>query len=119
VIADRSRLIAVHSSLLTGFPSSIVINNPSAVATSTTLTILDARDGTTLGTYNTPQVPANGHIILASTAIEAAIGVTPSSNMYHYVVKADSGFKGFMQHLVTNSQAGVITDMTTVCSVGP
>src|SRR5581483_1756375 len=58
VIADRSRLIAVHSSLLTGFPSSIVINNPTAAAASTTLTILDARDGTTLGTYTTAQVPA-------------------------------------------------------------
>jgi hypothetical protein len=119
VIADRSRLIAVHSSLLTGFPSSIVINNPGSVAASTVLTILDARNGNTLGTYTTAAVPANGHIIVTSAAIEASLGLTPSGDMYHYVVKTDSSFKGFMQHLVTNSQAGVITDMTTVCSVGP
>jgi hypothetical protein len=119
VIADRSRLIAVHSTLLTGFPSSVVINNPTPVAASAKLTILDARNGNTLGTYTSASVPANGHIIVSSAAIEAAIGLTPSAGMYHYVVKADASFTGFMQHLVTNSQAGVVTDMTTVCSVGP
>ena len=33
--------------------------------------------------------------------------------MYHYVIQAEGAFTGFLQHLVNNTQAGAITDMTT------
>src|SRR6185436_10719170 len=39
----------------------------------------------------------------------------PPAGVLHYVVKIEGTFTGFLQHLVTNTQAGVVTDMTTAC----
>jgi hypothetical protein len=116
--ADPAKLSAVHSSLLdSGFPSSVAVNNTGTTGASATLGIYDANTGTKLGTYTTASIPANGQLILATKTIETSIGRTPTSVMYHYVIKQEGTFTGFLQHLVTNKQAGVITDMTTTCAV--
>lgn len=117
VTAAPRSLSGVHSSLLgSGFPSSLVINNTGDTARAAVLTIYDARNGEMLGsTYTTTMVAPNGHISVPVSTIETAIGATPSAGQYHYVVEADSSFTGFLQHLVNNVQAGVITDMTTTC----
>jgi len=116
--SDSAKLSAVHSTLLDyGFPSSVAVNNISTVAASATLGIYDANTGAKLGTYTTASVPANGQLIVAINTIETAIGRTPTSVMYHYVIKQEGTFTGFLQHLVNNKQAGVVTDMTTACAL--
>ena len=42
-------------------------------------------------------------------------------HVFHlYVVRTEGNFTGFLQHLVDNTQAGVVTDMSTVCALaGP
>ena len=118
VTADRAVLSGVHSSLIAaGFPSTIVINNTGSVATTVSLGIYDAATGNKRGTYVSPSISANGQAVVAVTTMEADIGMMPTANMYHYVVKAESQFDGFLQHLVNNIQVGVITDMTTACAI--
>ena len=119
VTAAGTTLVGVHSSLLNGgYPSTVVVNNTGAQASTAALALYDARDGTKLGVYTTPVIPAGGAQAIALVTMELAIGRTPSAGMYHYVIKADIPFTGFFEHLVNNLQAGVTTDMTTECAMG-
>jgi hypothetical protein len=118
VAAQAGDLINVHSSILDfGFPSSVVVSNPSTAAAAATLGIFDARNGARIGTYTTASVPAGGRLIIPVAAIQAAIGYTPVADVYHYVIRAEGTFSGFLQHLVSNSNVGVTTDMTTMCQL--
>jgi len=118
-VTAASRILSgVHSSVLgSGFPSSVVVNNTSSSPAAATLTFYDARDGAMLGTYSTGMVSANGHVTIGVDVMETDMGVSPASNQFHYIIQADSGFPGFLQHLVNNVQAAVITDMTTGCTL--
>ena len=118
VTADKTRLTGVHSSLLgNSYPSQVYVNNLGA-ANSATLGIYDARDGSLRGTYTTPSIPTNAQFTAAASSLEVAIGRSPGdSGMYHYVVKIENPFIGFMEHLVNNLQARVLTDMTTACAM--
>lgn len=118
VTADRTQISGVHSSLLgSGYPSTVAVNNTGATATTVTLGVYDARNGSKLGTYVTTPVQPGGQVLVTMAAIEAAINVQPSTGMFHYVVKAESAFTGFLQHLLNNAQVGVVTDMTTTCDL--
>ncbi len=115
------RLGAVHTSKIgdAGYPSTVIVTNTGATATTVTLTIADATDATSLGTYQTASIPAGGQAILPITTIEN--GATPKivvGNRAHYVITA-TAFSGYLQHQLNNSQVGVITDMTTTCSFQP
>lgn len=116
VNANITTAIAFHSSLLdTGYPSTLVIRNSGFSSSVAELTITDARDGTELGVYTTAAIPADGQLLLSAADIEAEIGVTPTSGMFHYNISVTNGFSGYLQQLVTNQTAGVVTDMTAVC----
>ena len=118
VTSDRTRLSGIHSSLIgASYPSTVVVNNTGKAAAGVRLGIYDARDGSKRGTYVTATIPPNGQAFVSVAAIEAASGA-PAPGMYHYVVKVEGVFTGFLQHLVTNTKAGVITDMTTACLLG-
>jgi hypothetical protein len=117
-----TRVANVHSSALgsLGYPSTIVVYNTSAVAAPVVLHVADAVTGASLGTYAPATIPANGQMVLAIPAFEAALGITPdmlkSGAMSHYIITVQNLFIGYIQHLVNNTQVGVITDMSTVCS---
>lgn len=120
ITANTSQVASVHSSVLDyGYPSSVAINNTGAsAATGLALGIYDARNGAKLGTYTVASIPANSKLILTVAAIEASARITPTSGMFHYVIKVEGTLTGFLQHLVNNLQAAVTTDMTTVCGFG-
>ncbi len=117
-VSSNTALAAnVHSSLLdTNYPSTVAVNNTGSAAQAFTLGVFDARSGARLGTATTAAIPANGQLLLAVSAIERAINLTPAGALFHYVVKLESG-TGFLQHLVNNQARAVITDMTTVCQL--
>jgi|GEM_PF-1604075 len=119
VASSASQLINVHSSVLNGpgFPSSVVVSNPTTAAFTATLGIFNAVTGARVGTYTTASVAAGARLIIPIATIESQIGYTPASDVFHYVIRAEGTFNGFLQHLVTNSSAGVITDMTTMCQL--
>ncbi len=116
VTTNAGRLASVHSSLLDdGYPSTIVAVNTNTLARAVTLGIYDAASGAKRGTYTSAAIPASGQAMLAVSDIEAGAKITPAAGAYHYVVKIENDFKGYLQHLVNNRATGVITDMTTVC----
>jgi hypothetical protein len=119
VTANPAELINVHSTILDyGFPSTVAVNNAGATAAAATLGVYDSRNGTKFGTYTTEVITAGGQARVALAAVEAALGINPGSTIYHYNIKLEGAFNGFLQHLVNNKQRGVITDMTTVCRLG-
>ena len=106
------------SSLLDAvYPSTVVVINEGVTAATVNLGIYDARDGTQLGTYATASIPAGGETLLSISTIETGISVTPDATMYHYNIQVEGAFNGFMQHLVNNTQVGVITDMSVFCTL--
>ncbi len=113
-----TRAVNVHASTLgaAGYPSSIVAYNTSAAAAPVLLNIADAATGATLGTYTSGSIPANGQVMVAISAIEAAANITPSASVMHYIVTVQNQFIGYIQHLLNNTKVGVITDMSTVCT---
>lgn len=120
VTADPARLAAVHSSLLDdGYPSAVVIANTGGSGASAVLAIYDAETGVKLGTYTSATLQPGTQVVVGMTDIATAAGITPNATRYHYVVLVENSFTGTLQHLVTNQRAGVISDMTTVCTLKP
>ena len=119
VTADPMKLAGVHSSLLNAdYPSQVVINNTGTTTLNgPLLSLYDARNGTRLGTYTATSIAPNSQAVVPIATFETQAGVTPGEGMYHYVIKADVPFTGFLQHLVLNTKAGVVTDMTTACGL--
>ncbi len=117
---DQTALMNVHTSLLAGYPSVVVIHNTSTNSVSLTLGIYHQQTGQRLGTYPTGQIPANGQQLLTIQTIEAGAGITPAaSGAYHYNIKSDTAFTGYLQHLLNNQAAGMTTDMTEACAMSP
>lgn len=117
--ANATTLINVHSSLLDdGYPSSVAITNTGTRSISVRLGIFDARDGRRLGTYQSSPISANAQAVVTVAEMQAGAGVTPPTNAFHYVIKAESEFTGFLQHLINNQRAGTITDVTAMCAFG-
>lgn len=109
----------VHSSIFDdGFPSSIVINNISGRSGAATLGVYNSENGLKLATYTTAAIPANGQLIVRTSEIEQATSTVPGNSLYHYNIKIENQFDGYLQHLVNNMSASVITDMTTTCALG-
>lgn len=119
VTTDPLRLSAVNTSTVAaaGFGSMIVVNNTSGAESAVSLGIYDARNGAKLGTYVTTSIPANAQASLTVSSIETGASITPTAEMFHYIVRAEGGFGGFLQHLITNRRAGTTTDMTGVCTL--
>ncbi len=113
--AARTTLVNVHSSLLqSGYPSQVVVFNTGAAAANATLGIYDAATGVRIGTYAANGVPANGQVFITTANLENGAGIG-ANGRYHYNIKIENAFTGFLQHLVNNQQSGVTTDMTGVC----
>lgn len=117
VTAHATQVSGVHSSLIAGFPSQIVVSSADGQRRSVTLGVYDARNGTRLGSYTTARIPSLGQVVVSMTDIEAALGINPSPGIYHYIIRIDSTFTGQLQHLVNNLKTGVVSDMTTVCAL--
>ncbi len=116
---DAMTLVDVHSSLLSnGYPSSVIIYNTASSAVSPTFGIFNAETGDRLGTYAPGQLAANSQMSVAVAAMETAAGITPNG-VYHYNIKADASFQGFIQHLLNNQSARLIADMTETCPMTP
>ncbi len=120
VTRNAKQLTAVHTSNLDyGYPSKIIIHNPRNAPISPQLTVSDARNGVQLWTYNAGVVAANSSVEVNVSDMERAVGLFPLADVFHYVVSVQGVFSGYLQHLVTNKAAGVVTDMTQNCYLGP
>jgi V8-like Glu-specific endopeptidase len=119
-VTDAKVLMGVHSSLLAqGYPSTVVVYNTGVAAVNISLGIYDARNGNRIGTYSTGTLQPNAQKRTTVSAMETAASLSPQPGMYHYVVKADTNFTGYLQHVVNNTSDNVVTDLTGVCRLAP
>ena len=118
ISTNRTTLNGVHTSTLqAGYPSTVVVNNTSASDAPVTLGLYNATIGDQLGTYSVGTVPGGGQAVIPVTTLESGAGVDPNG-AFHYVVQVETqSFQGFLQHVVDNRGAGVITDMSTACAL--
>lgn len=116
----------VHTSKLTGYPSTIVYHNSTPFDfLNVFIHLFDASTGVHLNYFTRdvtklapgePVMPVNSGAILPISDLERLLKITPTSS--HYTAFATAAPSGaFFQHLVTNSQTGVIADMTAVCNL--
>ena len=118
ISSNRTTLNGVHTSRLQAdYPSTVVVNNTSAAGAPVTLGLYNATTGDQLGTYNVDTVPGRAQAVIPVTTLESGAGVDPNG-AFHYVIQVETqSFPGFLQHVVDNRGAGVITDMTTACAL--
>jgi hypothetical protein len=118
IAAAPTTLMNVHSSILqSNYPSAVIVHNTGSASATPTLSVYNAQNGSLLGVYQAPQVPANGQLILSVPQIEFGAGVSPGNSIYHYNVRLGGSITGYMQHLVNNASAGVTSDMTPGCAM--
>lgn len=80
----------------------------------------DAATGKAAGSgyYTRPNtMPSNSGALIPVSEIEQAAKVTSTANHYLLTTSSTPNY-AFFQHLVDNTQVGVIADMTPVCSLG-
>ena len=106
----------IHSKVLTDqYPSTIVVTNTGREAKAYSIRIAHSGTGLFYGRYIGPSVPSMGASQFVSSSLEAAAPFILTTNTAHYNVEEETFFPGFLQHLVLNKRAGVLTDLTTVC----
>ena len=110
----------VHSGLLSaGFPSHLVINNTGSADGTVTLGVYNEASGAKIASYTTQSIVKGGALFLDVADIEAKAKIKPAAGAYHYVIKVETPFTGYVQHLVENVQAGLYTDVTNQCLMTP
>lgn len=116
---NQSALINVHSSLLeSGYPSQVIVHNTGSGTISPTLGVFNAQNGQRLGTYATGPIQPNGQKVVDVSALETAAGIS-ANGVFHYNIRSDGTYTGYLQHLMTNKAAGIVTDMTATCRLAP
>ncbi|MCB2108132.1 MAG: S8 family serine peptidase [Rhodobacteraceae bacterium] len=117
---DNEVLLNVHTTGLADYPSRIRIANTGATAESAQLAFYGASTGKSIASWTSPQIPAGGSIEVTMAQIEAA---TPAlSNAVSdgtSQVNVNLGrLTGYLQHVVQNSRAGVLLDLSPKCELG-
>lgn len=117
VATDVTVLNNVHTSLITAYPSRVVVANKGTAGTAS-IDVFDAVTTAKLGTWTSSTIPGRGTAVVPISQIQSEIGFAPNAQ-YHLVMRLKPGFSGALTHLVDNLAAGVLTDMTQRCNLTP
>lgn len=114
---DVVHLNSVHSSLFndTGYPSVVLVHNTSSKAADALLAVYNAGTGVKMGGIIIPGIPANATAAFRMNDVEPILGYAPGPNDFHVNLVQEGDFPGYLQHLVYNTRAGLITNMTAKC----
>jgi hypothetical protein len=118
--SDNSDLMNVHTSSLDEYSSQIRIANAGAVADSAELYFYNANSGRPIATWTSPQIPPGGSLELTMVRIESlspALATAVADGTSQVNVKLE-GLTGYLQHVVQNTRAGVVLDMSPKCDLG-
>jgi subtilisin family serine protease len=121
--SDGRTLLNVHSRLIEGYPSRLRIANTGTATEPATVSFYNAINGQALGSYTTPAIPPGAALEVALARIEGAVPalqdptVTGSNATQQYNVKLEN-FTGYVQHIVENTRAGLLIDMSPKCELG-
>ncbi|MBL8630622.1 MAG: hypothetical protein JNM81_13380 [Rhodospirillaceae bacterium] len=117
-----SGVVNVHSSLLSSlFPSLITIHNENAFSTTIRARVYESQIGTYRGIVSFVAA-ANSTYTFLSSDIEAELGYTPGSNIYHLNLVYDGDPSNppnvMTSHIVTNLRVfGSVLNLTAICSI--
>ena len=107
----------VHTTRISGFPSSLYIQNTGSTDTTATFDVYDAVDGTAINHWESPTIPANTAQGFLATDVMAEMGFSPNSSQSHLNFILRQEFTGFAQHIVDNELSGLLTNMTEKCQL--
>ena len=115
---NLDNMIAVHTSKLPRFPSYIVAHNTGESDNNPIFIAEDARNGEELGRFTLGDTikPNTSRTIFVSDLLEF-FDVQAESDQFYMNLKVTSAFTGFIQHIVDNQDAGLITNMTLKCDL--
>lgn len=118
ITADPTKMTGVHSSRLsTNNPGTVTVHNTGATQITVPLDIFDAATGIQVGSYTTASIASKALVTISASAIESGAGIVPTAAQTHWVIKAQTPFSGFLQHVVNNAQSGATADMTATCAM--
>ncbi len=106
----------VHTSILTPYPSTIVVQNTATQDKTATFDVYDSVSGGRIGGYS-GTVRANSSWAFTQNAFVAATGFSAATGQYHLNFVLNPEFTGFAQHIVTTSSTGVPTNMAETCTL--
>jgi len=113
---DVLHMNGVHSSRIPDYPSVVYAHNLGKKAADITISIYDADTGTRIGGIVIPAVPPNASAAFRMGEVETALSFVPAATQFHYNLVQEGDFPGYLQHVVYNTGAGVITNMTAKCA---
>ena len=108
----------IHTSLISDYPSYLLVYNGGAAAAKPVFAVTDARNGETLGNFTlVNDIAPNMSVEVFVSDLVEFFGGTPDSSQFHLNVELQSSFTGFAQHIVDNVAGYVLTNMTAKCDL--
>lgn len=117
ISATGQHLGNVHTSRISGYPSTIIVQNTSDQSDTASFDVFDSATGQLVAENYSQVVPANSTWTFTVDEFASDFNFSPLNGQFHVDFVLDSGFTGFAQHLVVNETAGVLTDMTAKCTL--
>lgn len=110
----------VHTSVLAGYPSQVVIHNYWDAPITYRLTVTDSATGTQVGTMTLP-MGINSTVTLPFSAIEQQIGWKPTASQFHANVLVTEVGNGYAPAIIgqniRNQGLGADINMSLVCAI--
>ena len=108
----------VHTSLIQNFPSSIYVYNAGTSGATPIISVHSSTTGALIGSVSSSSdIIPNTMWITPAQSILDFLNFQPAAGEGHVNFQLNSGFNGFIAHIVDNETAGVITDMTAKCDI--
>lgn len=117
ISATGQHLGNVHTSEVSGYPSTIIVQNTSDQSDTASFDVFDSATGQLVAENYSQSVPANSTWTFTVDEFAGDFNFAPLNGQFHLDFVLDDGFTGFAQHLVVNENAGVLTDMTAKCTL--
>ncbi len=117
ISSDVIHMGNVNTTQVGDFPSVIIVHNVGARSTNAVVGVYNAKTGERIGGVVIPNVPPNADAAFGMSDVETALNHHPAADEYNYNLVVESDFPGYLQHLVYNTRAGLITNMTAKCNM--
>jgi hypothetical protein len=119
IVNDTSVITNIYTSKIGSYVSHVRMVNTGALADHAVLVVTDINGGTQIGQWTSPEIPSGGMLDITGPQLEAQIPALQTAvigGMLQYNVTL-TRLAGYMQHIMENQGADVISDMTAKCSM--
>lgn len=117
VSSTNQHLGNVHTNRISGYPSTIIVQNTGTSADTASFDVFDSVTGLVIANNYSQSVPAGSTWTFTANDFAADVGFSPGESQSHISFVLDDGFTVFAQHIMTNEGAGVISNMTSRCAL--